>query len=565
MRSEDAFLFQRSTASNSFSGHGAWHWAKGGLQLFLSFAASRQSDDTDPASESDTSGPKKGVNFESCSTKDDCKDDRFCLRIGGEDLTECNGGEECFCIRENFRCTADTECDEREKCYAFDNADVCVSRDTLKEAYNKDPDVIGTKYNYEECNNSSECSADRVCRVPIILNTEPCDGKDGCYCRTIMRPLCETDANCFQKEKCTPASSLKVSSAIREANVCTSRALPSTTADPTVDSTTGPSDSGGSGLNFDSCETSDDCNGTRICSYLFNENLFLCEDGKGVCLCRPEAPVNCESDEDCDVGEDCFQLDMGSQCISEEAIQDFWGKNSDSKGTRYNYEGCNNSEDCKNERRCGFVTDKEFSFCDGESDCLCHKFGSALECDSDSACFGPEKCVPSTSLPEELKAPTGNTCSAFGNSGPRPSPSSPQSTSRPDIEVPASTVEVSPEESAAEESEPPPCIGIESLRHLSSSELIFPRAIRSVVLCDKKENCATPGHMVRYKGSAMMMKTYCDIVGCMKRRMLVNSPKYKRGLNVPSRCEDMQFTAFAARYETGAEEGVLSIAIRAGL
>ena len=61
----------------------------------------------------------------------------------------------------------------------------------------------------------------------------------------------------------------------------------------------------------------------------------------------------------------------------------------------------------------------------------------------------------------------------------------------------------------------------------------------------------------------MMMKSYCDIVGgCLRKMMMVNSPKYKRGMSIPSRSHGMEFTAFAARYETSTEEVILSTAMR---
>ena len=70
--------------------------------------------------------------------------------------------------------------------------------------------------------------------------------------------------------------------------------------------------------------------------------------------------------------------------------------------------------------------------------------------------------------------------------------------------------------------------------------------------------------MVVYKGQALMMKNYCKVVGCARRVKHVNSPKYVRKLVIPSKTEDLVFTAFAARFETTAEEGVLSTAVRLG-
>ena len=68
-----------------------------------------------------------------------------------------------------------------------------------------------------------------------------------------------------------------------------------------------------------------------------------------------------------------------------------------------------------------------------------------------------------------------------------------------------------------------------------------------------------------YLGSAMMMKRYCTLVHCEKRIMKVNSPKLQTGLRVSSKTEDLEYTAFAARYETRAEELILSTAVHIGM
>lgn len=112
------------------------------------------------------------------------------------------------------------------------------------------------------------------------------------------------------------------------------------------------------------------------------------------------------------------------------------------------------------------------------------------------------------------------------------------------------------------------CIGIESLSHLSKDELIFPEHRMGNVLCDNNNSCATYGHIVNYKGIGMMMGRYCAehvIGGCSRRKMLVNSPRYRRKLRVESETKDLHFTALAARYETGTEEMILSTMVRMGM
>lgn len=113
------------------------------------------------------------------------------------------------------------------------------------------------------------------------------------------------------------------------------------------------------------------------------------------------------------------------------------------------------------------------------------------------------------------------------------------------------------------------CIGVHHLRtaQLHQNDLVFENDAFGKVLCDQKGSCATPGHMVLYGGAPMMMKRYCSLVvdGCVSKVMKVNSPKYARGFTVDSLSEGLVFTAFAARWETNAEERALATAIRVGL
>lgn len=110
------------------------------------------------------------------------------------------------------------------------------------------------------------------------------------------------------------------------------------------------------------------------------------------------------------------------------------------------------------------------------------------------------------------------------------------------------------------------CVDARTLEHLPRMELVYEEHRKARVLCDGQGACATPGHVVRFHGKAMMMKSYCAEVGdCVKRVMLVNSPRYRRALRVQTRTEGLDFTAFAARFETRAEEQVLATAVHMGL
>lgn len=110
------------------------------------------------------------------------------------------------------------------------------------------------------------------------------------------------------------------------------------------------------------------------------------------------------------------------------------------------------------------------------------------------------------------------------------------------------------------------CVDASALDHLRREELVYAEHVMARVLCDAQGACATPGHVVRFNGRAMMMRSYCAAVGgCARDVMLVNSPRYRRGLMVGTKTQGLEFTAFAARFETRVEEHVLATAVHLGL
>lgn len=109
------------------------------------------------------------------------------------------------------------------------------------------------------------------------------------------------------------------------------------------------------------------------------------------------------------------------------------------------------------------------------------------------------------------------------------------------------------------------CIGVNALAHLPQQELVFDAHPTAPVLCDLNGSCATPGHVVVWNGSAMMMKSYCRDVGCVRNIMQVNSPTFRRARRIDSQTKGLLFTALAAKYETMVEEHLLRTVVRAGL
>lgn len=83
---------------------------------------------------------------------------------------------------------------------------------------------------------------------------------------------------------------------------------------------------------------------------------------------------------------------------------------------------------------------------------------------------------------------------------------------------------------------------------------VYKDGVLARVLCDRSGSCATEGHMVRWHGTGMMMKNYCDMVGCVTEVKFVNSPRFRVGKIVQSKTKGLVFTALAARYGTWVEE-----------
>ena len=109
------------------------------------------------------------------------------------------------------------------------------------------------------------------------------------------------------------------------------------------------------------------------------------------------------------------------------------------------------------------------------------------------------------------------------------------------------------------------CIDARALNHLPKDQLVFSKHAVSRVLCDEYDSCATSGHMVVFRGQAVRMGKYCDLVGCTEAVMEVNSARFSRGMRIESKTEGLEYTVFAARYNTQVEESMIRLAVQFGL
>lgn len=123
---------------------------------------------------------------------------------------------------------------------------------------------------------------------------------------------------------------------------------------------------------------------------------------------------------------------------------------------------------------------------------------------------------------------------------------------------------VRPGNGVKENSEGGVCIDAQLLRG-AREELVFEEDSMAAVLCDVDGSCATAGHVVVFRGRAMMMRSYCEIVRCERRVVWVNSPRLRRKARVRTKTEGLLFTAFAARWGTRVEERLLAAAVHVGL
>lgn len=411
---------------------------------------------------------------------------------------------------------------------------------------------------YEPCLDSSNCSGQRSC---LTSEREECTKYDSCYCLSRTK-------TCLSNEQCSKGE-LCVGLLFSTKYACYSKVIVDAlnTVMPDAGFTgpgAPPSPKNLEGLTFDYCQFSSDCKGSRSCKARVNvkEDCVF-----GYCACAPPTENICVSDEECISGEVCVRTPTASfSCISESAknatnalfytpmftkpgeplltescfstdlkfIKEANTRQATSSGNTYSE--CSSSQDCRSPRECiGFSKDFKPICCEdqGFDGCTCipHDFTT---CSENSDCSDGEIC--------EKESKDINFCLAT------------------DANLWLSLIHPT----SLEPSEEDVCIGVHSLVHLSFRDLTFDTHRTAKVLCDKNNSCATRGHMVWFNGKPMMMRSYCDQVGCSEKKMLVNSPRRKAGLRLESETNGLQFSAYAARYGTETEEGVLGIVMRVG-
>ena len=424
----------------------------------------------------------------------------------------------------------------------------------------------------DSCRVSEECTSPRNCIHidPVSPSGQvPCDpSKKHCVCirRGGGTPpdefiLCHESGNCEDGEVCARRNNITYAPYdTKMVPICASEAfVAGSSLWEEVNKLSG------SGLAGDACKAPFQCKAPRTCF-----NITITEpsprpftpcngyrEQSNKCVCY-SVPYLCRRKSHCNAGEVCAENKNKSRypvCISEErfsytsrAVMEADYEN----GTALTMEPCLTDAECVAPRSCisGQRLDQH---CLGGENCFCLHF---KRCTRSSDCPEGEICgvnlgraiSPAPYCFSELLRSTG----LFVTVEEEPSL----------IQDGSDLVSQEPDPSSATDPiRRDVCIAAHHLHHLPREGLLFASHHISAVLCDSWDNCATRGHIVKYKNTPMMMMSYCAIVECTEKLMPVNAPA-GFGTVVESRRADLQFTALSARYETRLEEIFLSHVLR---
>lgn len=357
--------------------------------------------------------------------------------------------------------------------------------------------------------------------------------------------------------------------------------VPFSTPEVTTPVDTGPEQTGGplpsGGLAGDSCSATQPCRSYRKCMQRSNATLpcpsSVTRSGSSEqngCICLNSKVCAC--DRDCMDGELCSGVLGRSYCFSPALIQSLkWANRLPCKDGGLTGDDCRSDQECLGSRRC--VAGGEASECEignilcgprrppctaGIAKCYCDDF-TRCQCSTD--CRDTEVCTSTTE---------GRICVSHAVVNRTAYLSAHDCSGGPNGEIlvaavaqpPGEPAQGSPSSSPVTTANSAVCIDARTLKGMSK---VFAKDVMALVLCDEEGSCATPAHMVRFHGRPLTMREYCSEVTCVQRKLLVNSPRYARGLRVAAQTTGLEFTAFAARFESKIERRVLALAIRVGL
>lgn len=431
-----------------------------------------------------------------------------------------------------------------------------------KHTYDGSLIAVRSGLTFDPCMSSSDCRDDRECSKYDAGKDMyvPCTAQNaavGCTCDGEKE--CKKRSDCPQGEICTGLDIFGMGTFLSTSCSSEASAIDRPELVPLQN-----------GLTMDSCNQDSDCHGNRSCFVdRLGGRLSVCTKKHRKCVCLEQPPNYCSSlgtGDGCDLGERCGAIasEVFPICVSEQAIKD--REDVYTIGGGLGLQPCAHRTDCAGDRDCILVVGEQTDYCVGREDCFCgyavdpdcnKKGNSSRKCHSGEICVEIDKgnvtrCAAGCRVLEDPGLIPVDVNAEIPCAAPSPTPS----------EENSSPQEATPKPSTEDEGV---CIDVRALQQFDTSELVFKEHKWAKVLCDSDESCATAGHMVQFKGRAMMMMTYCTIIECTEREMYVNSPRYRNKLEIATNTEGLQFTAFAARYATRTEEVFLSAVIRVGL
>lgn len=417
-------------------------------------------------------------------------------------------------------------------------------------------------FTFDPCMSDGDCHRPRNCSKydEVTEMYVPCSEKNatvGCTCDWERK--CEKRADCPRGEVCTGLDIFGIGTFLTTSCSSEVSAIDKPELVPLQN-----------GLTMDACKRDSDCHDGRRCFVDKPQGKSSrCRKKHGKCLCLKQPSSYCPSlgtSTGCDLGERCGAVagNVFPICVSEQAIRN--RKDVYTLGGALGLQMCARRTDCAGDRDCIRVVQGQIDYCAGREECFC---GYAIDPDCDRKGKKGRKCLDGEICVEIDKGNAtrcGAGCRVLADPGLIPIDVTAEIPCLSPSPIPTEAYS-SPEETLPDPSEESEgvCVDARMLEHLDQSELVFERHRWARVLCDGDNSCATAGHMVWFKGRVMMMRTYCSLTECKERQMYVNSPRHRRGMILATNTEDLQFTAFAARYATRMEEVFLSAAIHIGL
>lgn len=563
----------------------------------------------------DCRGTRFCANFDS-GCPDICSQDVSCFCLPEDGLTTCENDTQCEL---GETCAAIDE----------DNGSICVSisiapntsNDTQStSAPSTTVEIVDTTtspfvtlepspappFNSGNCCNNGftgdTCTSDMDCRgARDCLDSAGSGSPNGCppseFCICVPRTFtfCADSSDCESGELCTSVDATADTFCVSEELVENADELEEVGSQgsnpPNPESPSVNTDCCNDGFTFDRCTSSADCRGDRDCLEDGMELPISCTGNSFSCVCLPPGPLLCLDSSVCEAGEVCSSVPgtVVTVCVSKDVVENLDGFEQvgpvrspmpptpmetpfmvpsdpvECCNDGFTLDTCATSANCRGDRNC--LQGEERTPCTLDSEfCVCMppEFVSctaSMDCEAGEVCSLEPGGTPVCISEEVVESMVG-----FDEVGP-------VSLGAPtDDPLPTGELADDPSVTSMPTEDPPTndvasaiCIDAEALSHLPREGLVFKEHAIGRVLCDGAGSCATGGHIVVFGGQAMMMRTYCELVKCERRDMYVNSPRYRRGTRVKSRTEGLEYTAFAARWETRMEERVLAAAVRAWL